>query len=127
MHHHSAKETIKEVTPFWNKARIPTRAEQHLIKKLKNLVEKYQNVKINKKRETVTQRKKEAEFKAVLDKLFDIAHAEALEMIEIDDDREFLLDQREDRLKIMGGIDKILTKTEKKCHANRRTSHERKE
>ena len=49
----------------------------------------------------------EKDFKADLENLFDIAHANALQMIRIEEDREFLLAQREEgRRGYMAVIDK---------------------
>lgn len=46
-------------------------------------------------RTSATQQAKEIAFSSKLDDLFDIAHANALDMITIDEDRAFLIAQRE--------------------------------
>ena len=58
-------------------------------------------------------KKKEADFKSVLGNLFDIAHADALEMISNEEDRQFLIFQREPgRRGVMGSVDIGLAKKE---------------
>ena len=60
-------------------------------------------------------RKSEAKFVDVLDDLFDVAHADALQLIKIDEDREFLIAQREiGRRGCLGSIDMKLTRQEKR-------------
>ena len=67
----------------------------------------------NASRQTDTQRSMEDMFKDILSDLFDIAHADALELIKIAEDREFLLAQREKgRCRSMGPVDTTLAKKE---------------
>jgi hypothetical protein len=56
------------------------------------------------------QHKRELDFTSQLDSLFDIAHADALTMIRIEEDRKFLFDQRADHKMFMLTEDKELTK-----------------
>ena len=87
--------TVKQILPFWNKARIPTREDYHCRAKVKKLFEEWRLLKKNEKRRSATQVRKEDNFKDCFDNLFDIAHAQALTMIKIDEDKECLLAQRE--------------------------------
>lgn len=71
-------------------------------------------LKKNKKRVSEAQKKREHLFREELDKLFDIAHANAMNSIKIAVDREFLIDQRVERKMIMTAIDKKLEKTKER-------------
>lgn len=53
-------------------------------------------------------------FTKELDKLFDIAHANAMNSNKIAEDREFLIDQRGERKMIMTSIDKKLEKVKER-------------
>jgi|SRR6218665_281904 len=113
----SARATVKEVIHFWEKARIPTRREHHIIRKLKDMHTRWVNLKKNASRKTDTQKWKEYEFIRFLNGLFDIAHADALTLINLQEDREFLLAQREKgRRGSMGPVDMVLEKREQRCH-----------
>ena len=62
---------------------------------------------------TSLHRQQKAEFVENLENLFDIAHADALSMIKIPEDRAFLLAQREKgRRDVMGPVDQVLAATE---------------
>lgn len=67
-------------------------------------------MKKNRGRNSEAQRKREYLFTKELDKLFDIAHASALNLIKIAEDRAFLIDQIRERKMIMTSIDKKLEK-----------------
>ena len=68
----SARLALQEVIVFWEKARIST----------------------SEIRKSEAHKKKEANFKSMLEDLFDIAHATALENITIEEDKQFLMNQR---------------------------------
>ena len=72
---------------FWNKARIPTRDEQHCVKKLETLYEKLRNFQKSERKMTDNMRENVGEF-------FDIAHQSAMTLIRIIEDRKFLDNQR---------------------------------
>ena len=111
--HDAAVHTVKEVSDFWEKARIPIRPFQHAVKKLEDMVCKWEALKKNKGRRSETQEKNEGEFKEILNDLFDIAHQDALKMIKIAEDKEFLKAQREKgRRGSMAGVDVKLVKQE---------------
>ncbi len=81
----SATAVIRDVMPFWNKARIPVRQEHHSIAKLEQLHEKWMKLQKNASRESETQRTNETKFMDQLDNLFDIAHQDALQIIQIEE------------------------------------------
>ena len=105
---------------FWSKARIPTRAFSHCQAKLEKEFEAWQLLKKNSARATTTQKTNETVFTSKLDDLFDIAHVDALKLITISEDREFLLAQREKgRRGTMAGLDTTLMKKEKRASQKR--------
>ena len=85
----AASEVIVEVKKFWERARIPVRDSQHCIIKLEKLFNEWKVLKKHENRETSLHRQQEAEFVENLENLFDIAHADALSMIKIPEDRAF--------------------------------------
>jgi hypothetical protein len=95
-----------ELVDIWDKAKIPTRDKQHILTKIKCKYEQYRSLQKSKTKKTEKQKSNEARFQDSLDDLFDIAHANALQMISIEDDRLFLEAQREKgRRGFMSGID----------------------
>lgn len=85
----SAHLAVKEVEVLWEKARIPTRKFQRSIEKLELLYQEWKALQKSCKRQNQQQGKKEKDFLNKLDDLFDIAHANALEMINIEEDKHF--------------------------------------
>lgn len=117
----SANLVIREVEIFWEKARIPIRAHQHCVNKLIKMYEEHRNIQkaMNKPYPKLELRKKA--FEEELDNLFDIAHANALEKIKIEEDRQFLIQQRKPgRIGSMAGIDKKLAKKEERSQLRKR-------
>ncbi|CAH0552503.1 unnamed protein product [Brassicogethes aeneus] len=115
----SSRAVIKEVKTFWSKARIPIREEQHAIAKLEKLHGSWNLLKKSSKRKSATQRLKEQNFIDTLEDLFDIAHADALTLIKIEEDRNFLIAQREKKRRgCIMGRDKVLHL--KECKAEKR-------
>lgn len=104
--HDSASLVIDECLIFWKKARIPTQDRSDCIKKCKKLYESLRMLGKHKTRASISCRRKEKEFEENLNNLFDIAHANALNIIKIHKDKEFLLMQRQNgRPGCMLGID----------------------
>lgn len=100
----AARLTIREVLLFWEKAKIPTKHEKDCIKKLVNLHTLWRNLQKNSSRKSEAQTKKEKALLSTLDNLFDIAHQDALKLLN-EEDRNFLLLQRkEGRVGCMGGV-----------------------
>ena len=91
----SATLVIKEVEVFWEKARIPVRKLQRSIEKLEYLYKEWKNLNKSKNRQTATQKQKEIDFIDKFNDLFDIAHGNAIDMMEIEEDKQFLICQRE--------------------------------
>jgi len=111
----SATTTARELVQFWQMARIPLRQEFHIINKIKELHARWQGLKKNASRKTETQQKQQQLFVEILDDLFDVAHADALSIIKIAEDREFLEAQREKgRRGSLGSVDTKLAKQEER-------------
>src|SRR5215469_2063815 len=121
--HESAHLVVKEVEVFWEKARIPTRKNQRCIEKLETLYNEYKLLKKSCNRKSQLQEDRENEFLGKLNDLFDIAHGDAFQLIKIEEDREFLINQRKKcRQGSMIGIDRALVEKVKKelCIGNSR-------
>ncbi|KAK2726251.1 hypothetical protein QYM36_000640 [Artemia franciscana] len=128
----SLTSTIKEIATFWYKARIPTGDVQYCRTKLEKLFEEWHLLKKNKGRQSVKQQSREAEFLCKPDNLFDIAHANAMNIMKIPEDKQFLLAQREKGRKgaMVGGDEKLaeekqVVKRLEKTLARQQTSKER--
>jgi hypothetical protein len=113
--HEAAAQTKHEVEPFGHRARVPMRPRHHAIEQLENLMSKWEKLKKNKERRTETQTKNEDALTETLCDLFDIAHQDALSLIKVEEDKEFLLARREKGRKgVMAGVDVVLVKKEAK-------------
>ncbi|KAK0064327.1 hypothetical protein Bpfe_005986 [Biomphalaria pfeifferi] len=132
-HHHTEKTTVSEsakltsyqILELWDKARIPTTYDTHVIEKLKSVFEEYQLIKKNKGRASDAQRLREKNFEEKSRKLFDIAHQEAAQLIKIHEDRVFLEDQGSTRQMKMSGIDKQLSKKEDRAEERKQKDEDR--
>lgn len=136
LHHHlylgkqkneSALEVVKELLAFWARARIPTQRPDKIQNKILALYDRWQRLKKSKGRRSTKQEENEQRFSIEMKNLFDVAHADAICMIKIQEDRDFLLAQREPgRRGNMGSVDKSLAKKEvrslkrKEAHMKRR-------
>ena len=106
---------LEECVVFWKKAKIPTRRIQKCKEKLKKLYIDWQTLVKNKNKIGEVFRIKGKEFSEILDDLFDIAHQNALNMIKIVEDKQFLIKQREKgRPGSMLGVDKKHTGVDKR-------------
>ncbi|KAF2890597.1 hypothetical protein ILUMI_15575 [Ignelater luminosus] len=111
----AANLVIDECLICWEKARIPTKHRSDCVKKLKKLYETWRNLEKSCKRLSNTQKSKEKIFEGNMNNLFDIAHANALSLISIEEDKEFLIAQRKpNREGSMIGIDLKLTTAQKR-------------
>jgi hypothetical protein len=90
----ASREATAVVTAFWTKTGIPKRDSHHCIQKLEGVFTERKTLKKHKTRATDGRRTKEDKFLLRLDDLFDIAHANTLNLIKISEDRAFLLSQR---------------------------------
>ena len=107
--------TIEKIFVFWEKACIPVKQKRNAITKLENLFRSWLNLQKNEKRQSITQKTHEENVKQSLDNLFDVAHANALSLMTIEEDKHFLLAQREKgRRGCMGRLDANLLKKKKK-------------
>jgi len=80
----------------------------------------------NCKKTQVTFKSRENNFKIDLDNLFDIAHADAFERMKIEEDKLFLMKQREPgRPGCLDGVDKKLTEKEDRSRQRRLEEEER--
>lgn len=111
----SANLVIDECNIFWKKARIPTQ-ELHKCKlKLKKLYEVWQNLAKSKNKTSEVLTNKRSEFISSMNDLFDISHQNSLAMMTIEEDKQFLIKQREKgRTGCMIGIDKSRVNLEKR-------------
>lgn len=92
----SARLVIQEVMVFWEKARIPTKYEKDAITKVEKLYNEWKNHLKDKNKTGKSARNKIKEFELNMDNLFDIAHEDTLTMIKSEEDKKFLLKQRQD-------------------------------
>lgn len=87
----SANLAIDAAIIFWKQARIPTRDHHKCAEKLLKLYEKWMNIQRTVPNKRSNKQKQTAEqFVEILDDLFDIAGAVALQSIRIEEDRAFL-------------------------------------
>lgn len=120
----SAALTIKEASVFWSKARIPIRQEYHCITKLEKLFKEWKGLLKNRNKSKESFRANERAFVANLNNLFDIAHADAMTMMSIEEDKAFLEMQRQDgRPGHLVAVDSVSTKREKR-KAERELNHQ---
>lgn len=112
----SAHLVVKEVEVLWEKARIPTKKFQRSIEKVELLYQEWKTLQKTCKRRNQLQEKKEQDFINKLDDLFDIAHANALDIISIQEDKLFLLNQRKKGRpgSMIGGDRALLLKEQRK-------------
>jgi hypothetical protein len=123
----SAKSTSADLVQIWDKARVPSTYQPHIVSKLKTCVDEYNLIKKNKGRTSDSQSARETEFKAKMHVLFDIAHKDAETLIKIDEDKLFLEDQRNARIMKMSGVDVRLSQKEKRTVQRRQVETERKQ
>jgi len=84
----------QEITMFWEKARIPTKRADHITDKIKKLHESYRLLQKGSERQNPKQMNATKSFQDSLDDLFDIAHADAMKLMTIQEDKDFLELQR---------------------------------
>jgi hypothetical protein len=119
---------IEKTLEFWHKARIPVREARNCRTKLEKEFEEWRLLKKNAARTSATQQANETAFSSKLDDLFDGAHADAIQMMTIPEDRDFLLAQQEKgRRGSMAGIDVNLLKKEKRASQSRKQKEARRE
>lgn len=111
----SAYLAIDECIIFWKKARIPIKDRADCMKKLKKSYELWRTLDKHKERKSETYKSQIKEFEKQLDSLFDIAHANAFDIMKIEIDKKFLRSQRmPGRPGCLLGVDMQLMKKEKR-------------
>lgn len=126
--HQSATLVIQEAIIFWRKARIPTRTEQKCVNKLEDLYKEWRNLQKLEYRKSATQMEKNTQFLSKLDDLFDVASANALDLMSIEIDKAFLIAQRQKgRPGSLLGIDQKMIKKEKIIEDSKQASNKRKD
>uniref|UniRef100_A0A2S2RA28 Uncharacterized protein n=1 Tax=Sipha flava TaxID=143950 RepID=A0A2S2RA28_9HEMI len=112
----SANLAVHECVIFWEKARIPTKSLPNCVKKLVDLHQVWRGLQKNAKKTQDVFKQHQQAFTDSLNNLFDIAHADALQLIKIEEDKIFLKHQREPgRVGYLGGVDKKLSDKEKRA------------
>lgn len=124
----SADLTIDAALIFWAQARIPTRRKDKCVDLLLRMYEEWKKLQ---KHKVVTMaaamKQKYDKFMSNLDNLFDISHADAMQMMTNDEDKEFLEKQRMDgRPGSMLGIDQKLAAKEKRSQLRKEEEEARK-
>ncbi|GBO15088.1 hypothetical protein AVEN_63368-1 [Araneus ventricosus] len=110
----NANLVVRECLIFWEKVRIPTRATPHYVEKIMKMYNHWRNLQKSTCRRSEKQEENERNFISDLNNLFHIAHANALEIIKIED-RKLSLGQREPgRRGCLMGIDMKLAKCEER-------------
>lgn len=114
----SATLTACGVINLWEKASIPIQLKKHIISKIEKLFKVWQNLKKNKenkKKRSEALKKKEQNWQQKLEDLFDIAHRDALNIMTVAEDKQFLLAMRQNRRQfLIGSVDrKSLNKCKK--------------
>ena len=71
------------------------KSKKHILAKIEKLHDQYRTLQKSKSRNSDSQRSKEFTFKESLQDLFNIAHLNEMEMIKQNEDKEFLIAQRE--------------------------------
>lgn len=123
---------IKETIVFWEKARIPTRDFPRCVDKLEKMYNEWRNLQKHATRKNENQINKEKQFTDQLKDLFDIAHANAMQMISLEEDKSFLTLQRQkERPGYLSGVDyafmkkvKVKEERQEKLNARKKRHYE---
>lgn len=111
----SASLVVREIDILWNKARIPTRGFDKCVSKVESLYFEWKKLLKSSKRRTLLQENREKELLEKFDDIFDVAHGNALDMVNIEEDKLFLVNQRKKgRPGSMMGSDRFLAKKEQR-------------
>src|SRR6218665_4071604 len=122
----SAAIAVQEALPLWARARIPTRQKYNIVAKLVSLFEEWRTLLKSKRKKSKFQRAKEEAFKEKLKDLFHMAHQNAMKMIKIQEDRDFLNAQRQKgRHGSMIGVDKVLAAKEERTRLRKEKEAQR--
>lgn len=123
----SAKLAVNAVFIYWQQARIPTQYENKCIEKLLRLYEQWRKILKRVSGRSGAIINKQKKFVADLDDLFDIAHADALNQMRIEEDTKLLILQRQKgRPGCMAGVDMSLFGREKRVAKRKNMEQARK-
>ena len=103
----SVQTTYDELIKIWDQCRIPVKSKRDIIDKIEKLYKQQQVLSKSKQRSNLSYLKKQ-EVYSIKHELFDIAHAYANYLIQFEEDRQFLAQQRINRSGSIGG-DRFLT------------------
>ena len=126
----SLKDSINKTTEMllqvWGKARIPTKAPNHVVEHMRKLHAEWQGLKKLINRVSTSNLKNQQMFQECLGDLFDVAHRDAMLLVKIEEDRLFLEAQREKgRRGAMLGIDRNLTQQEERVRKRKAADEKR--
>lgn len=111
----SADLVVRECIIFWEKARIPVHDLHWCTKKMLRLYEEWKDLKKNISRVSDIHKNRRKLWSDNLGDLFDIARTDALELIDLEEDKQFLIKQRmKGREGCMLGVDCNLKKKEER-------------
>ena len=104
--HESSVTVIKSTCEIWEKAKIPTIRKDNAVTRLEKFHKEYTDLLKDRNKKSAVARSKVTDFEKRIMKLFDIAPTNVFDLIKIAEDRDFLIDQRDDRNMVLGSIDK---------------------
>ncbi|KAJ8417918.1 hypothetical protein AAFF_G00227610 [Aldrovandia affinis] len=88
------KQTAALISEVWDKAKIPTITPYRIIDKLTKLHQEYYGLRKSTNRSSGKAVEHREKFVMSLEDLFDVAHLDALSLVEIKEDKDFLIAQR---------------------------------
>ena len=114
----AAASAMAKVIEIWDRARIPYQRIDSGVRILMKLYDDYEKLIKNRKRNNDRDRANQEMFENHLIQLFDIATSDALATMKIEDDRQFLIKQRNSVLSCsMLGVDVLLARKEERKNA----------
>ena len=121
----SARLAFEAVESFWLKSRLPIKKQQHCIEKIKDLYNEHRSLMKNRKRNSDSDRLKQKQYSIKLSQMLDISHSNAAQMINNEEDRQFLKLQQQSRAGCIGTVDKKLAAKEKRSLERHKRNKER--
>lgn len=124
----SAKLAIDATKVFWHQARIPVREDHKCVAKVQKMYENWMSIrKTREDKRSKTQKQIAQSFIDSLDDLFDIASKDALDQIQIEEDKIFLeMQRKKGRPGAMVGVDMTLYGREQRSQARKEKENARK-
>lgn len=122
----SAELAIDAALIFWRQSRIATRRKDKCIDKLLKMHDEWEKLKKRTSNISDAMQGKIDLFQKNLDNLFDISHADAMKLMQNEEDRDFLMMQRMDgRPGAMAGVDQKLAAKEKRSQLRKEQDEKR--